>query len=95
ERSLLANWLTAHGQPEEAVRQAERAVAMDPKDGRVRYNAACTYAKVGDLDKAIEHLKEALANLPTHVTRWPKHDPDLEPVRKHPEWANLFGSETN
>ena len=91
ERSLLASLLARAGQGEAAIAQAERAVALDPKDGRALYNAACTYGILGRVDEAMAHLRQAVSGLPSYVAEWPKNDPDLELVRAHPDWIELFG----
>ena len=90
ERSLLAGVLARQGRAEAAIAQAERAVALDPKDARAHYNAACAFSILGRADEALEHLRQALSGLDSLVAEWPKSDPDLELVRRHPGWAELF-----
>jgi len=90
ERSLLGVTLARTGEPAEGIVQAERAVALDPNDARVRYNAACTHALAGQPDRAVEHLECATRNLPSFVSDWPRLDPDLASVRDHPGFKRLF-----
>ena len=91
QRSLLAGSLARAGETKAAIHQAERAVALDPQDGRARYNAACAYSILGRPEKAIEHLKQAIENLPSVGSiAWLKHDPDLEAVRHHPAYEELL-----
>src|SRR5262245_8203869 len=43
-RSLLATQLVLNGERDAGLGQAERTLEMSPQDGRLRYNAACTFA---------------------------------------------------
>ena len=90
-RSLLGITLVKTGQVEAGLAQAERAIALAPEDGRIRYNAACTNALAGLTEAAIEHLKGAIKHLPNYIVVWPPRDPDLASVRDHPEFVRLFG----
>jgi hypothetical protein len=64
---------------------------MAPHDGRIRYNAACTFARAGMPERAIQELKEGIRDIPTYVSDWPRRDPDLESLHDHPEFIRLFG----
>ncbi len=90
-RSVLAVTLAHLGDPEAGRAQAERAVALAPGDGRIRYNAACTSALAGDADGAMEHLREGIRNLPSYITDWPRRDPDLASLHDRPDFVELFG----
>ncbi len=90
-RSLLAGQLVQDGQREAGTEQAERAIAMAPNDGRIRYNAACTFARAGLHDRAIAELKEGIRNWPRYIADWPRHDPDLASLHDHPEFVRMFG----
>ena len=93
-RSLLAGNLMRLGEPDAAIAQAARSVAMAPNDGRIRYNAACTYARGGMTERAMAELKEAVRNVPTYVSDWPKRDPDLASLHDLPEFIRMFGKAT-
>jgi non-specific serine/threonine protein kinase len=92
ERSILGTVLARQGSSEAAIAQAERAIALAPGDGRIRYNAACTYAQCGMPERAIEQLKEGVKNLPDYIAAWPQRDPDLASIHDDPEFIRLFGS---
>ena len=90
-RSLLAGRLIRMGKREAGIRQIERTLEMAPHDGRLRYNAACAFARAGMPDRAIQELKEGVREIPSYISDWPRRDPDLESVRNHPEFIRLFG----
>ncbi len=68
---------------------AERALAMDPEEGTVLYNVACTYAKLHDINKAIDCLDKAFRQGFGHK-EWVEHDPDLASLRNHPRYKCLM-----
>jgi TolB-like protein/Tfp pilus assembly protein PilF len=90
-RSLVGTVLVQMGEPRSGVEQAERTVAMAPNDGRIRYNAACTYAAAGLADRALAELKEGTRHLPSYLSDWPRHDPDLASLHDSPEFISMFG----
>jgi serine/threonine protein kinase/tetratricopeptide (TPR) repeat protein len=90
-RSLLASMLVQLGEREDGIQQAERTVAMAPEDGRIHYNAACTFARAGLPERALEELREGIRNVPTYLSDWPRRDPDLASLHDHPEFIRLFG----
>src|SRR4029077_17534500 len=46
-RSLLSTQLIMAGERDAGVAQAERTLEISPHDGRLRYNAACAFARAG------------------------------------------------
>jgi tetratricopeptide (TPR) repeat protein len=92
KRCTIGTVLARQGSSEAAIAQAERAIALAPGDGRIRYNAACTYAQCGMPERAIEQLKEGVKNLPDYIAAWPQRDPDLASIHDDPEFIRLFGS---
>ena len=91
DRSLLATRLIRDGQREAGIRQVERTVEMAPHDGRIRYNAACAYARAGMPERAMQELKEGIRDIPSYVSDWPRRDPDLASLHDHIEFIRLFG----
>ena len=67
----------------------EHALAIDPDDNNTRYNAACTYAQMGEIDRAIDMLEIWGDHTGAEQITWFRHDADLEPVRSHPRYAGL------
>ena len=90
-RIILAINLAQLGEHAAGVAQAERAIASSPDDGRVRYNAACTFAHAGEPERAIEQLRILTQITPDHPTDWVQRDPDLATLHDHPEFVRMFG----
>jgi tetratricopeptide (TPR) repeat protein len=57
--------------------------------GTAHYNAACSYSLLGNRDKAIKELGEALALRP-NLIEWSKQDPDLEAIREEAGYKALY-----
>lgn len=90
-RIILAINLAQLGERAAGIAQAERAIASAPDDGRVRYNAACTFAHAGEVERAIEQLRTLKELTPDHPTDWVRRDPDLVRLHDHPEFKRMFG----
>jgi predicted Zn-dependent protease len=90
-RSLLAAQLVMSGEMAAGVAQAERTLEISPQDGRLRYNAACTFARAGMPERALAELKEGVRQVPTYISDWPRRDPDLASLHDHPEFIAMFG----
>jgi serine/threonine-protein kinase len=90
-RSLLAAQLVMSGEMAAGVAQAERTLEISPHDGRLRYNAACTFARAGLPERAIAELKEGVRQVPSYISDWPRRDPDLASLHDHPEFIAMFG----
>ena len=69
---------------EEAKRWIDRALAIDPDDSHIKYNAACVWAQLGELDKAFDLLEEWAMHSGRENREWMLHDPDLAALRGHP-----------
>ncbi len=57
--------------------------------GLVRYNLACHYALVGEPERAIQGLQQAL-QLNPGLTEWSKQDPDFAAIREEPGYQALY-----
>jgi adenylate cyclase len=67
-----------------------RAAALAGDDLRALYNLACCYAKLGNLDAAIDCLERQATGSPDHAARlseWVKMDSDMDPLRSHPRFV--------
>lgn len=48
------------GQCEEAIRQCQLSLEIDPKFPATHYNLGLVYLKLGEKDKAVKHFETAL-----------------------------------
>ena len=88
--SRLAGPVGELGDRERALDFLDRVLSLSPDDGLILYNAACGYADLGETERAIECLLGA-ARLGYRNTReWIRFDPDLETVRKHPQYESIM-----
>jgi adenylate cyclase len=74
---LGAGALAAIGETEKARAWAERALDTDRNEPAVLYNVACVYSSMGDVERAIELLTEAIDN-GFGYRAWLENDNDLE-----------------
>jgi adenylate cyclase len=77
------------GRTDEGFKWAERALYADPEDAGVRYNVACLYAVGGAPDRAMDCLELAVS-AGFGNRDWLERDPDLDPVRASPRFAELL-----
>ena len=82
--------LAALGDREGALRFAGRALALDPDDHPVQYNVACTYARLGELDMALDVLERTMPTASAYRWAWLDQDADLDPLREHPRFQALL-----
>lgn len=87
--SLAACVLPQLGREPEAVGWSERAVALEPDEPFVNFNAACVYIALRDYDRAIHYFKRVKLSAAGNYN-WVLQDPCLDPVRSHPQFAALL-----
>jgi len=58
------------GRLEDAIREHEAALAIDPKDVQVHVNLLSLYGRMGDATKAKEHFDAAIKLNPGHSDAW-------------------------
>jgi tetratricopeptide (TPR) repeat protein len=92
---ILGLALAYLGRKEEAIREGERGVALDPvsKDARdgpyTQHQLVRIYMLVGESDKALDQL-EPLLKIPYFLSPgWLKIDPNFDPLRKNPRFQKL------
>ena len=61
---------------------------IDPDDNGARYNAACTYALLGEFDRAIDLLHDWVKDAGPEQKNWFMHDADLDLIRDHSRYPD-------
>ncbi|MBB3406324.1 adenylate cyclase [Rhizobium sp. BK316] len=87
---LGATALAFLGEGGKALEWLARALATDPTDINIQYNAACTYSLLGEIDRAIDLLEVWMPQVGVEMRLWFKNDSDLDPIRNHPRYLNLL-----
>ena len=90
----LGATLALLGRKAEAIREAERAVAIRGNDGfqgpTLRHQLVRIYEQLGEPVKAIEQL-ETMLRVPYMISpAWLRVDPSLESLRRHPRFQRLL-----
>ncbi len=73
---------------ESSAHYVKRGLAIDPDDPMLLYNAACTYAQLGNTDEALAALEHAVDKGFGHK-EWIEHDPDLISIRDNPRFQAI------
>ena len=89
--SLVACVLPTLGRKAEARVWTERAVALEPLEPFVNFNAACVYLALEDYDRALHYLRRVTIAAAGNYN-WIAHDPCVDPVRNHPRFAAILPS---
>lgn len=87
---ILAELVSKKGIMERAVELDQALVALLPDDFLARYNLACSFARAGRADDAIDALSRAIL-LGYDDLEHMESDPDLESIRRHPDFLALLG----
>jgi adenylate cyclase len=82
--------LAALGERDRAKEWIALALAIEPDDSNAQYNAACTYAQLGEIERAIDVLDVWLPQVKSDAKLWFMNDSDLDPIRSHPRYAKLL-----
>jgi adenylate cyclase len=88
---LFAGSLAELGEREQALQEADTALALGGSDGVMLYNLACVFCRLGEPDKGTETLVQAFAAGYSNV-RWAQVDPDLVCIRDRPKFIELVGA---
>jgi adenylate cyclase len=87
---LISTTLAGFGRRDEAVFWLERAVALDPDDPQTLYNAACTWAQLGEPDRAFDALDRWLPMSGAEKRQWLMRDCDFDPLRGDARFDKLL-----
>jgi serine/threonine protein kinase/Flp pilus assembly protein TadD len=87
--TLGASALVGLGEHKCGLEWAERALAADPEEPSILYNVACTYARLGHTERALDCLDEAVT-FGFVQKGWIDHDATLDSLRSHPRFLTLL-----
>ena len=85
---ILGDDYTRRGRFVDGLKVDEQLARLRPGDSTVLYNLACSYSLTGETELAFAALHRALAAGYSDF-RWLAQDPDLENLRKHPDYAAI------
>ena len=88
-RMYYAIALAENGFKEDAIREGGKALELSPGDPMMLYNCACLYSQLGEVDRAVDTLGQAIAGGYENFG-WMKHDPDLNALREHPGFIAML-----
>ena len=87
---ILAELVSKKGDLNRAVDYDRRLVELEPDDFLARYNLACSFARAGRSDEAIDALSRSILLGYDDIDHM-ETDPDLESIRTHPDFLALLG----
>jgi tetratricopeptide (TPR) repeat protein len=79
----------ALGQTARATALADGAQRFGPENPHIYHSAACAYTAAGQLDDAVEQVRQAMAHGYEHVEKM-ETDPDLAAAAATPAFARIF-----
>ena len=88
-RLIYASQLGRVGRREEAIREGTKALVLSPGDPVMLYNAGCMYVRIGENQRALEALRQAIDAGYSNFG-WMQNDPTLSPLREHPEFVAML-----
>jgi len=93
--TMAAGALAEVGEPDRAVTWLQRALAIDPDEPIILYNAACAYVALGRHEDALDALERAVG--PSHCLSvdWIANDPDLTPLAGYARFQQLLAAKEN
>ncbi|MGA9343120.1 MAG: tetratricopeptide repeat protein [Rhodanobacteraceae bacterium] len=86
---LAAGMQVRLGDTDGGRRNLEAALHLQPNDFGTLYNAACTYTRLGDNERALDLLDRAVS-VGQGFRDWIEHDADLDGLRGLPRYAEIM-----
>ena len=68
----------------------QSALALAPDDHITQYIAACVYAPLGEVERALELLERTMPGASAHRWSWMARDADFARLRGHPRFEALL-----
>jgi TolB-like protein/Flp pilus assembly protein TadD len=87
-RMFYAVSLAEIGRKDEALDEGRKALEINPDDARMLYNCGCLYSRLGEVQRAVDMLQQAVSRGFSDVG-WMKHDADLAALRDNAEFIAL------
>ncbi len=86
---LLGGLYTKQGRIADGLKMDRRLVKLQPDNATAHYNLACSLALVRRKRDALRSLQQAIT-LGYRDYDWMLQDPDLDELKKHPEFVTLL-----
>ena len=78
------------GENDRAREWLARVLSIDLENNFARYNAACTYSLLGEIDRSIDLLEVCLEQFGSDMKLWFINDSDLDPIRTNSRYQALL-----
>ena len=88
-RVLLAGSYAEMDRTDDALREANLAMALRPNEATVLYNLACTYCALKRKTEALDAIRKAW-QAGFREADWARRDPDLSLLHDEPEFQRLY-----
>jgi tetratricopeptide (TPR) repeat protein len=88
---ILGGLYTRQGRIADGLKMDRKLVKLQPKNATAHYNLACSLALSKRKSDALRELREAV-QLGYNDFDWMQQDPDLEPLKQHPEFQSLLAT---
>lgn len=88
---ILGGLYTKAGRLRDGLRMDRRLVRLQPQNATAHYNLACSLALTKRPSDALRSLRRAV-DLGYNDFAWMREDPDLEPLRDHPQFRALLAA---
>lgn len=86
---ILGGLYTRQGRIADGLKMDRKLVKLQPENATAHYNLACSLALSKRKVAALTELKRAV-QLGYRDLDWMQQDPDLEPLKNHPEFVALL-----
>ena len=88
-RILLAGHYAEMKRVDDALQEANMAMALRPNDALVMYNVACCFCQLGKKEEGLTALRKA-HSAGFRNNDWAQRDPDLALLRDEPEFQRMY-----